>query len=66
MVPNIPGGNVVHDMFSRLKKEGFLLKTKLFTIRWYPSNRCCLSTGNHRRPPQLMPPLMVRKPEWRR
>jgi len=66
MVPNVPVGNAVHDMFTRLKKEGFLLKTKLFTIRWYPSNRCCLSTNNHRRPPQLMPPLMVRKPEWRR
>lgn len=53
-------------MFSRLKKDGFLLKTKLFTIRWYPSNRSCLTTDHHRRPPQLMPPLMVRKPEWRR
>jgi len=53
-------------MFSRLKKDGFLLKTKLFLIRWYPSNRSCLATGNHRRRQQLMPPLMVRKPEWRR
>ena len=53
-------------MFSKLKKDGVLLKTKLFTIRWYPSNRSCLPAGSHRRPPQLMPPLMVRKPEWRR
>ena len=53
-------------MFGRLKKDGFLLKTKLFIIRWYPSNRCCVNTPSHRRPPQLMPPLMVRKPEWRR
>jgi hypothetical protein len=53
-------------MLNKLKKGGSLLKAKLFTIRWYPSNRCCLITGNRRRPPQLMPPLMVRKPDWRR
>jgi len=53
-------------MFTKPKKDGFLLKTKLFILRWYPSSRCCINIGNHRRPPQLMPPLMVRKPEWRR
>jgi hypothetical protein len=53
-------------MFTRPKKDGFLLKTKLFILRWYPSSRCSISIGNRRRPPQLMPPLMVRKPEWRR
>jgi hypothetical protein len=53
-------------MFTRRKKDGFLLRTKLFILRWYPSSRCSISIGTHRRPPQLMPPLMVRKPEWRR
>ena len=53
-------------MFGRFKKDGLLLKTKLFMIRWYPSSRSCVSMESHRRPPQLMPPLMVRKPEWRR
>jgi hypothetical protein len=53
-------------MFGKLRKDGFLLKARLFTIRWYPSSRCCTNAGSHRRPPQLMPPLMVRKPEWRR
>ncbi|MDY0357139.1 MAG: hypothetical protein RBR19_14750 [Sedimentisphaerales bacterium] len=53
-------------MFSKLKKDGFLLKTKLFTLRWYPSGRSCIRIGKSRRPPQQMPPLMVRKPEWRR
>jgi hypothetical protein len=53
-------------MFGRMKKDGFLLKTKLFFLRWYPSNRCCANAASDRRPPQMMPPLMVRKPEWRR
>jgi hypothetical protein len=56
----------IRTMFGRLKKNRFLLKAKLFTLRWYPSSRSCLPVGNHRRPPQQMPPLMVRKPEWRR
>jgi len=54
------------SMFSRPKKDGLLLKPRLFFLRWYPSSRCCINVGNRRRPPQLMPPLMVRKPEWRR
>ncbi|MCU0918215.1 MAG: hypothetical protein MUC88_27170 [Planctomycetes bacterium] len=53
-------------MLGRQKKGGFLLKVRLFFLRWYPSSRGCISMGNHRHPPQLMPPLMVRKPEWRR
>jgi hypothetical protein len=53
-------------MLGRLKKSKFLLKTRLFTVRWYPSSRSCVGIGNHRRPLQQMPPLMVRKPEWRR
>jgi hypothetical protein len=53
-------------MLGRLKKDGFLLKTRLFTIRWYPSSRSCVRAAGHTRPAHLMPPLMVRKPEWRR
>jgi len=53
-------------MLGRFKKGKFILKAKLFTVRWYPSIRSCISLGNPRRPPRQMPPLMVRKPEWRR
>jgi len=53
-------------MFGLFKKDKFILKIKLFTVRWFPSIRSCTSVGTHRRPPQQMPPLMVRKPEWRR
>jgi hypothetical protein len=53
-------------MFGKLRKDKFLLKTKLFLLRWYPSGRSCVRPGKHRVPPQQMPPLMVRKPDWRR
>jgi len=54
------------SMFGKLRKDKFLLKTKLFTLRWYPSGRSCIRPGKHRPPLQQMPPLMVRKPDWRR
>lgn len=53
-------------MFIKSEKNNLLLKPKLFTIRWYPSNRSCVNSGNRRIKPQQMPPLMVRKAEWRR
>ncbi|MFA5251359.1 MAG: hypothetical protein WC454_02090 [Phycisphaerae bacterium] len=42
------------------------MNVKLFNIRWYPSNRSCVNKANQRANLQQMPPLMVRKPEWRR
>jgi hypothetical protein len=57
---------VERDMLCKLTKSKFFLKAKLFTLRWYPSSRSCLRVAYQRRPPQQMPPLMVRKPEWRR
>ena len=53
-------------MFNKLRKKVFPFKTKLFNIRWYPSNVSCVNTGNRKIKPQQMPPLMVRKAEWRR
>ena len=66
-------------MFGKLKKNGcysaklrFAVKHELpwkhqpFIIRWYPSNRSCLNMGRRKPRPGQMPPLMVRKPEWRR
>ena len=51
-------------MFGKFKKNIVPLKTRLFNIQWYPNNRSC---ANHRKTKtQQMPPLMVRKAEWRR
>ncbi|MFA5239915.1 MAG: hypothetical protein WC476_09465 [Phycisphaerae bacterium] len=53
-------------MFSRVEKSKLPLNIRLFNVRWYPSNRSCVNRSNSRAKLQQMPPLMVRKPEWRR
>jgi hypothetical protein len=53
-------------MFGKLKKSKLPLKIELFTIHWYPSNRSCPGTGRQKPKPEHIPPLMVRKAEWRR
>ncbi|MHC4396816.1 MAG: hypothetical protein ACYS1A_14295 [Planctomycetota bacterium] len=53
-------------MFEKLKKSGLPLKTKVFNVRWYPSVWSCVNRGQQKIRPQQMPPLMVRKAEWRR
>ena len=50
----------------RLRRQRIPLKPELFTIQWYPSSRSCVRTGGAKVNPQQMPPLMVRKAEWRR
>jgi len=53
-------------MLARFKKQLLPLKPKLFDIRWYPSCKSCVHSGGRMVSPQQMPPLMVRKAEWRR
>ena len=53
-------------LLAKLRKHRVSLKPKLFTIHWYPSARSCMNPGNRKISPQQMPPLMVRKAEWRR
>jgi hypothetical protein len=53
-------------MFGKMKKNMLSFNPQLFSIRWYPSNKSCVSTGSQKVKPQQMPPLMVRKAEWRR
>jgi len=53
-------------MFARLKKDKVLLKPDMFTLTWYPSDRSCVKHGSNKVSPRQMPPLMVRKAEWRR
>ena len=52
-------------MPARLKKHRMHLQPKLFTLLWYPSGRSCMSEGTGKVSPQQLPPLMVRKAEWR-
>jgi len=53
-------------MFGKVKKSRLPLDIKVFNIQWYPSNRSCVTTTGRKGKPQQMPPLMVRKAEWRR
>ncbi|MFA5553143.1 MAG: hypothetical protein WCZ89_07300 [Phycisphaerae bacterium] len=41
-------------------------KPQIYQIQWYPSAIGCMSTGKRKVKPKQMPPLMVRKAEWRR
>jgi len=50
----------------RIKKRRLSLKPTLFTLGWYPSSRSCVDPVKRRINPQQLPPLMVRKAEWRR
>ncbi|MGA2173039.1 MAG: hypothetical protein ABSG82_08560 [Sedimentisphaerales bacterium] len=53
-------------MFGTTKTAKLTFKPQLFTIRWYPSSRSFGGGRPHKFGSNLMPPLMVRKPEWRR
>ncbi|MHC4738884.1 MAG: hypothetical protein ACYS9Y_08285 [Planctomycetota bacterium] len=53
-------------MFEKLKKSGLGVETKIFTVSWYPNARSCVNKGDRKVRLQQMPPLMVRKAEWRR
>ncbi|MFH1370172.1 MAG: hypothetical protein ABII09_02635 [Planctomycetota bacterium] len=53
-------------MLGTKKTTKLTFKPELFTIRWYPSSRSFGSARRARFQPNLMPPLMVRKAEWRR
>jgi hypothetical protein len=53
-------------MLLKLKKNTVNLKSAIFSIRWYPNSRSCANTPNRKPKLQQMPPLMVRKAEWRR
>lgn len=53
-------------MLKRITRRQHELKPKVFRIRWYPNNRSCISGEGRRVKANQMPPLMVRKAEWRR
>ncbi|MHC4265336.1 MAG: hypothetical protein ACYSUK_05305 [Planctomycetota bacterium] len=53
-------------MFKSLKKSRLSFKSDLFEIKWYPNTRSCVHSIGKKAKPQQMPPLMVRKAQWRR
>lgn len=55
-------------MFGKRKKHTLPFKPGIFDIRWYPSGRnyICEDRQQALCKPDQMPPLMVRKAEWRR
>jgi hypothetical protein len=71
---NIPSGTPVQNAGKTIHRQDSNsqipspkgIEPELFTIGWYPSNRSCANIQGKRLKPQHMPPLMVRKPEWRR
>ncbi len=41
------------------------IRPKLLNIKWYPNSNSCVNTNGHHVSVRQMPPLMVRKAEWR-
>ena len=53
-------------MFKQPKTDPVTFKIDTYTVEWYPSDRFCLDSKTQRIRPKKVPPLMVRKAEWRR
>jgi hypothetical protein len=54
------------SMFGNDKKNPFKANLKIFEIKWYPNGTSSLTCGQRTIKPAFVPPLMVRKAEWRR
>ena len=53
-------------MLEILKKDNPPFRRDVLTLDWYPSERSCHASGNKPTRLKRVPPLMVRKAEWRR
>ncbi|MHC4333613.1 MAG: hypothetical protein ACYSUP_09920 [Planctomycetota bacterium] len=53
-------------MYGKRPKRKLHIEVPIFEVRWYPSTRSCSARANRRAGPHQVPPLMVRKAEWRR
>lgn len=53
---------VTGDKYGRL----FRANLKIYELKWYPKGITCLSPGHRSVKPANVPPLMVRKAQWRR
>jgi len=53
-------------MFDLLKVKKNAFCSHLRTLCWFPSDRSCSPAKPQENKPKKVPPLMVRKAEWRR
>jgi len=53
-------------MLNRARRRAIPIKPEIYVLSWYPSSRSCASPASGRPKSRQLPPLMVRKPEWRR
>jgi len=53
-------------MPGRSRRNRIFAKPEVFDIRWYPSSKVCTNSDRREAQFKYMPPLMVRKAEWRR
>jgi hypothetical protein len=44
----------------------FRVNLKIYELKWYPKGITCLTPGHRSVKPANVPPLMVRKAQWRR
>jgi hypothetical protein len=44
----------------------FRANLKIYELKWYPNGTSCISSGQRCVKPAHVPPLMVRKAQWRR
>jgi hypothetical protein len=54
------------NILSILEKIRGKWRLPIHLVQWYPSNRSCSTGVGNKRKPTLLPPLMVRRAEWRR
>jgi hypothetical protein len=53
-------------MLAKFREKKLPFRIEMLNVRWYPSSRSCVRPSGQKLQPQQMPPLMVRKAEWRR
>ncbi|MCF7973285.1 MAG: hypothetical protein K9N55_05690 [Phycisphaerae bacterium] len=53
-------------MFDLLKVKKAAFTSHIHMLCWYPSDRSCTPATPLENKPKKVPPLMVRKAEWRR
>jgi hypothetical protein len=54
------------NMADKNNDKLFCASLKIYELKWYPNGTTCLSSGQHTIKPAHVPPLMVRKAQWRR
>jgi len=59
---NTEDGLAAEEKYDRL----FRANLKIYELKWYPKGITCLSPGHWSVKPVNVPPLMVRKAQWRR